>query len=122
MTRLLAAIFIFGGTLHFLIPGRYTSIMPAWLPAHGALVALSGGVEIAGGIGLLVRRTRRAAGIGLILLLIAVLPANVEMLRDARSADVAAWAEVLLWIRLPFQLLLAWWIWRVIFPRSPQSR
>lgn len=122
MTRLLAVIFVVGGTLHFVMPARYISIMPAWLPAHGTIVALSGVAEIAGGIGLLVRRTRRAAGIGLILLLIAVLPANVEMLREARAAGVAPWAETLLWLRLPLQLLLAWWVWRVIFPRSPKYR
>lgn len=87
--------------------------MPAWLPAHDALILISGAAEIAGGIGILVPRTRRAAGFGLILLLVAVFPANITMLRLGRMHEAPAWAEALLWLRLPAQGLLIWWTWRV---------
>ena len=49
------------------------------LPAHLALVYVSGVAEIAGGLGLILPRTRRAAAWGLVLLLLAVFPANVNM-------------------------------------------
>ena len=58
-------------------------------------------------------RTRRFAGAGLILLLGAILPANVQMLIDARAADKPSWWLTLLWLRLPLQGVLAAWIWRV---------
>ena len=108
---LLAGIFVFAGVMHFIIPASYVGIMPPWLPWHRELVQLSGVLEIAGGVGLLIPRTRRAAGMGLVLLLIAVWPANLQMLVNARAADQAACYQALLWLRLPLQLVLIWWVW-----------
>ena len=108
----LAAVFALAGTLHFVIPDSYVSIMPPALPYPRELVYLSGAAEIAGGIGLLSERTRRAAGIGLVLLLLAVWPANLQMLLNARAAGAAAWWQLLLVLRLPLQLLLVLWVWR----------
>jgi uncharacterized membrane protein len=110
--RVLAAVFVFAGMMHFIIPASYVGIMPPWLPWHRGLVYLSGALEIAGGIGLLIPRTRRAAGIGLVLLLIAVWPGNLQMLLAARAADEPLWHQALLWLRLPLQLALIWWAWR----------
>jgi uncharacterized membrane protein len=108
-----AALFVVAGILHFVIPKFYLAIMPPWLPSPLLLVQLSGVFEIVGGIGLLVPATRTLAAIGLILLLIAVLPANIEMLRLAqvRGANTAFIAAC--WLRLPLQPLLMWWVWRV---------
>ena len=113
---LLALFFMTAGVLHFVFPAQYASSVPPWLPAHHVLVVVSGLCEIAGGIGVLPQRTRAAAGIGLILLSLAVLPANVQMLLDAQTAGKATWMIVLLWLRLPLQALLIWWIWRVTQP------
>ncbi|MES2304279.1 MAG: DoxX family membrane protein [Gemmatimonadota bacterium] len=110
---LLAILFIGAGILHFTRPAAYIGIVPSYLPAHAFLVALSGVAEIAGGVGLLIPATRRAAGWGLLLLLIAVFPANIEMLRLYRARGVPFWGEALLWLRLPLQLVLMWWVWRV---------
>ncbi len=124
-SRLACAVFFIGsGVLHFIAPGPYLAIMPSYLPWHAALVAISGAAEVAGGAGLLVPGTRRAAGIGLVLLLIAVFPANVEMLVRGRGRGAGAIAELLLWLRLPLQLALIWWVWRVsrasiVPPRPP---
>ena len=109
---LLAGIFAFAGVMHFIISASYVGIMPPWLPWHRELVYLSGVLEIAGGVGLLIPRIRRAAGIGLVLLLIAVWPANLQMLLNARAASAPAWYQTLLWLRLPLQLVLVWWVWR----------
>jgi uncharacterized membrane protein len=117
----LAAFFIVAGALHFVVPAYYRSIVPSYLPSPATLVAVSGAAEIAGGAGLLVPRLRQAAGIGLIVLLIALLPANVEMLQLFRAIGGAWWQEVLLWLRLPFQALLALWVWRVSRP-GPEWR
>ena len=102
--------------MHFVIPASYVGIMPPWLPWHRELVYLSGALEIAGGVGLLIDRTRHAAGLGLVLLLLAVWPANLQMVLNARAADRPLWHETLLWLRLPLQLLLIWWVWRVSQP------
>jgi uncharacterized membrane protein len=59
-----ALFFVAAGTMHFAVPGYYRTIVPSYLPAPGALVAVSGAAEILGGIGLLIPRLRRAAGCG----------------------------------------------------------
>jgi uncharacterized membrane protein len=106
-------VFVAAGLLHLVAPGAYERTMPPYLPLHRELVYLSGALEILGGLGLLIERTRSAAGMGLILLLVAVLPANVQMLIDARVADKPSWWLALLWLRLPLQGVLAAWVWRV---------
>jgi uncharacterized membrane protein len=106
----LAAGFVFAGVMHFAITGQYVHIMPPWLPLHRELVLLSGVCEVAGGFGLLVPRTRRAAAIGLVVLLVAVFPANVQMLLNARASHAPALAEGLLWARLPLQVALIAWV------------
>jgi len=105
-------VFVGAGALHFVAPGTYEKIMPPYLPLHRELVYLSGVAEVLGGFGLLAERTRAAAGVGLILLLVAVLPANVQMLIDARAAGKSSWWLALLWLRLPLQGVLAAWVWR----------
>lgn len=119
---ILAALFAFAGTMHFIIPDQYVRVMPPWLPLHRELVYLSGVLEIAGGLGLLIPRMRRAAGIGLILLLIAVWPANLQMLLNARAGGASTWAQLALLLRLPLQLVLMAWAWRVSRPESAGSR
>lgn len=91
--------------------------MSSYLPLHCELVYLSGSLEVAGGLGLLGQRTRRISGLGLVLLLVAVWPANVQMLLDARAARKPPWWVALLWARLPVQLLLIAWVWRASRPR-----
>ncbi|MFD1873869.1 DoxX family membrane protein [Hymenobacter bucti] len=105
----LAALFVGAGVLHFLRPETYLRIMPPALPAPRLLVLLSGAAEVAGGLGLLVPATRRAAAWGLLALLLAVFPANIYMLQLAGQLHLPAWA---LWARLPLQPLLMWWVWR----------
>ena len=109
----LALFFVAAGTLHFVVPAYYRAIVPSYLPFPATLVAVSGAAEIAGGVGLLLPRLRQAAGLGLIVLLIVLLPANVEMLQLYRARGGPWWEELLLWMRLPFQGILAWWVWRV---------
>ncbi len=96
------------GVLHLVLPAPFVAVVPAYLPAPGALVFVSGVAEVAGGVGLLVPRLRRLASWGLVALLVAVFPANVDMaLHPPRG--IPAWA---LWLRLPFQIpLIAWAIW-----------
>ena len=99
--------------MHFVVPAYYRAIVPSYLPAPATLVAVSGAAEIVGGAGLLLPRLRQYAGVGLIVLLIAVLPANIAMLQLHRASGGLWWQELLLWLRLPFQGILAWWVWRL---------
>ncbi|WP_425147605.1 DoxX family protein [Deinococcus sp.] len=106
---LLSALFVGAGSLHFLRPQMYDSIMPGWVPDARAATLLSGAAEIAGGLGLLLPATRTPACWGLLLLLIAVFPANLNMAQHPERYGLPAWV---LWARLPLQPLLMWWVWR----------
>ncbi len=109
---LIGALYIGAGVLHFVATRRYMAIVPDYLPAHRALVLVSGAAEIAGGVGVLMPwpAVRRTAAWGLVALLVAVMPANVYMVTDhAKFAAVPLWA---LWLRLPLQVVLIWWAWR----------
>ena len=108
--RALGVFFIVAGIMHFVMPAPYVGIMPPWLPSPLALVYVSGVFEIAGGAGVMVGRTRRAAGWGLIALLVAVFPANIQMLVNALHAHASPLWCTLLVLRLPLQPLMIWWV------------
>ena len=112
-----AALFFTAGMLHFVMPGFFDRIVPPWIPNVRLATYLSGVLEILGAIGLLIPATRVAAAWGLIALLAAVLPANIHMLNQARAADASAGYIAGLWLRLPLQPLLMWWVWRVAIRR-----
>jgi uncharacterized membrane protein len=110
LRRLVSFGFVGIGTLHFLQPKLFEAIVPEGIPAKEA-VAISGAAEIAGGIGIAIPQTRRAARWGLLALLLAVYPANINMAVNPEATQakgvppMPAWA---LWGRLPFQAMFAW--------------
>jgi uncharacterized membrane protein len=106
----LALLFILAGLWHFVKPATYLAIMPPRLPQPLALVYLSGACEVLGGVGLLLRSTRRLAGWGLLALLVAVFPANVYMALIHDHLGIPGWVA---WARLPLQLPLMWWVWKI---------
>jgi uncharacterized membrane protein len=96
-----AALFLGSGIMHFTHEKFYTAIVPKSLPNPKLLVQISGVAELAGAVGVLIPGTRKLAGKGLIALLIAVFPANINMaLNPERFKRFPAWS---LWARLPLQ-------------------
>ncbi len=110
MKWLLSILFIAAGFNHFRKPEFYVRIMPPYLPWHLELVYLSGVFEIALGALLLIPRFSKLAAWGLIVLLIAVFPANVHMALNPESYP--QFSPLMLWLRLPLQgVLMAWAYW-----------
>ena len=108
--------FMIGGTAHFVSMDFFISIMPKYIGYHKELVIVTGIFEILGAIGVLVPRTRILAGYGLILLSIAVFPANIHMaLHPEKFPGIS---QILLYIRLPLQLVVIGVIWWAIKPKS----
>ncbi len=100
------------GLNHFWNPSVYLAIMPSWLSFHEELVFISGILEILGGAALCWRPTRLLAAWGLIALLIAVFPANIEMAQDFyKNQSQYLWVAI---ARLPLQILLVWWAYDAV--------
>ena len=101
--------FFIGGIAHFAATELEATIVPPYIPWPVAAVLVSGVFELLGAAGILVPSLRRAAGIGLFLLTLAVTPAHFYMLQQPELFNVPLWA---LWLRLPVQvalLALIWW-------------
>jgi uncharacterized membrane protein len=118
----LAAMFCFTAVAHF-APMRadLVAMVPPWVPRPELAVFLTGLLEIAGAIGLLVPRTRRAAAVGLILFLVAVLPANVHAAEQGvlLRGEPATPLVPRLFLQLLFIGLLWWAGWRHGAPGPP---
>ena len=102
--------YIVAGVKHFQDPAWYIRIVPPIFPFKVALVYISGFFEILFGILLMIPKMRSVAGCGLILLLIAVYPANIYLaLTNGAAIDTT---PIIAWGRLPFQFVfigLAYW-------------
>lgn len=113
--------FALGGMAHFVATSTEMRIVPPWIPWPRAAVLVSGAFELIGAAGLLWQPTRRAAGIGLFLLTLAVTPAHFYMLqRPDLFPSIPYWALIL---RLPIQVaLLALIAWCTAVPPPRRSR
>lgn len=77
-----AAMLLGIGTLHFVAPKPFDSIIPVELPGSPRLYTYGSGVaELAIGALLVPRRTRRAAALAAVALFVGVFPGNVNMVR-----------------------------------------
>lgn len=115
--------FVATGVLHFLRPKMYEQIMPDYLPAHRELVYASGVTEAVGGLAVLHPKTRVLGGWLLLLTIIGVYPANVHMaLHPERYPQIP---KAALYARLPLQLPMLLWAWRMIKgpgPKAPEGQ
>ena len=101
------------GINHFVDPTWFVQIMPPYLPWHYQLVYLSGLFEIVLGFMLIIPKTRKIAAHGLIILLIAVYPANIYLALNQLPQDMMGISSFAAsWVRLPIQFILlglAYW-------------
>lgn len=103
----MATLYIATGLNHFRYPGAYYRIMPPYIPYPVTMIYISGILEIALGLLLFSDKTRRLAAWGIIILLIAVFPANIQMLVNyVNEKNPRTWIAI---VRLPLQLVLIWW-------------
>lgn len=107
---IIGVMFIFAGLLHFIVPKMYLKIMPDYIPNHKAMVLWSGIFEVLGGIGIMIPFSMTFSAIGLVLLLIAIFPANFNMFRKAYKKRGLSLFTLATLLRLPVQLWLIYWV------------
>ena len=100
--------YVIVGIKHFIDPEYFLSIVPPYLPYHLELVYISGLFEILFGLLILFPKYRYYGAIGLILLLVAVFPANIYLAQSKEAQEaLGATQEIATW-RLPIQGVLIW--------------
>ena len=101
----LATMFLFTASSHFVARTRedLIAMVPGVFPRPAHLVSLTGVLEGLGAVGLLIPATRGLAGLCLVLLLVALLPANVSAAR--RGVPMRGRAPTPLLVRIPMQIL-----------------
>ena len=96
------------GIKHFIESDYFLSIIPPYLPFHIELVYISGFFEILFGLMILFPKYRYYGSIGLILLLIAIFPANIYLAQSKEAQEaIGASQQIAIW-RLPIQGILIW--------------
>ena len=116
----MSTFYIAAGANHFLHPEVYRKIMPLWIERHEELIMISGAGEILFALLLLLPETRRIAAYGIIVLLIAVFPANIQMMLNFfHEHSPRLWLSIL---RLPLQIVLIWWAYSFTKPFVLKSK
>jgi uncharacterized membrane protein len=78
-------------------------MVPSWFPYPRQIVGFTGVCEVLGAIGLMIPFTRSAAGFCLVLMFIAIFPANIKA--AVEHIPLNGQPPTPLWLRLPMQLL-----------------
>ena len=114
----MALFYVAAGINHFLNTRTYERIVPSFLPFPVAIVYISGVLEVLFGILLIPFATRQLAAWLIVLLLIAIFPANIQMaLNSWRRHDPQLWIII---VRLPLQILLIAWAYMYTKPNYPK--
>jgi uncharacterized membrane protein len=107
----MAALFLFTATAHFnAMKHDLAAMIPPPLTGSLPLIYLTGSLEITGAIGLLIPGFRRIAAICLVLLLVALFPANVYA--AIGGVTLRGQPATALWLRTSMQLIwivALWW-------------
>jgi len=105
---LVGLLFKLAGINHLLNSDFYANVMPPYIPAHLTMIYVSGFFQVLGGVGVFIPKLPRAAGWGLIALLIAVFPVHLHMVRyPSKYPLFPYWAIV---TRIPLQFILIVWV------------
>jgi len=105
----MGVLYILAGINHFVHPRFYREIMPPWVPHHSLMVWVSGLCEVLFAMLLLNAATSKAGAWLIIVLLIAIFPANIQMaVNFMKEGNPWLWVAI---VRLPVQVALIWWAW-----------
>ena len=115
----LSLVFLFTGLGHFIQPESMAQMLPPWVPLRVMIIYITGVLELAAAVGLLVPGLWRITGICLMMFLILVLPANVYAAINRVEMGGHSVGPVYLLIRVPLQLILIGWTYWFAVRQAP---
>ena len=108
----MSLLYITVGVKHFINPDFFVTIVPPIIRWKEEAVLVSGFIEVLLGILLLFNQTRKLAAWGIILLLIAVLPANIYLYLSEIPREILSISKSQALFRIPFQIpliIISYW-------------
>lgn len=118
----MSAMLLFTAMGHFKFPDGMAMMVPEIFPFKLLLVYLTGFLEIAAAVGLLLPKFRRITGWLLIIFFLLVLPANIHAALHQVNYEQATYdgpGPSYLWIRVPMQILFMLWCTSAASGRLP---
>ena len=107
----LTLFFLFTGIGHFIRTDAMAAMLPPSVPYRVELIYLTGVFELLGAIGVWIPRLMKITGVCLILMMLAVLPANIYSAFNRVEFGGHEYGPVYLWVRVPFQFFVIVWIY-----------
>jgi len=110
----MSVMLMFTGAGHFLYPDGMALMLPGFIPFKKEVIYLTGIIEIAAAVGLLIPRFRKQTAWLLIIFFIAILPANIHATIhhvNLRTATFDGSGLNYLWFRVPLQILFIVWVY-----------
>ena len=110
----MAVMLLFTAIGHFKFKTSMAAMIPLFIPKKVEIVIFTGILEIAFAVGLSIETSRYYSGIGLIVFLLAILPANIYAAKHQINYEnlyQPGPGVKYLWFRIPFQLFLIAWVW-----------
>ena len=108
----MSLLYVTVGIKHFINTDFFVTIVPPIINWKKEAVIISGFIEVILGVLLLFNQTRKLAAYGIILLLIAVFPANIYLYISDVARDIIGISKAQALFRLPFQIpliIIAYW-------------
>lgn len=109
----LAVFFILAGINHFINPEFYLPLIPPYLPYHHLINLISGTVEVALGLGVLIPTTSKYAAQGIIILMLLFIPSHIYFVQMGSCIGNLCTDPWIGWGRLivihPLLILWAYW-------------
>ncbi len=120
----LSLFFAFTALGHFVRTEEMSAMLPPSVPYRVGLIYLTGVFELLGAAGVWLPRLRRLTGLCLLVMLVAVLPANVYSAINRVEFGGHGVGPAYLLVRVPFQLFVIWWTYyaAVRKPATARSR
>ena len=107
----LSLFFLFTGIGHFIRTDPMAAMLPPPVPYRTELIYLTGVFELLGAAGVWIPKLMKITGVCLIVMMLAVLPANIYSAFNRVAFGGHEYGPIYLLVRVPFQLFVIAWIY-----------